>query len=213
MLQFFGFEEIPLFAAIGKMPFKDVDSLSDDAAPPANPSTPVKPTKAKAKAKGKAKGKPSPKPKSKASPKPRVGKGRTILEKMKREEPPTEPPNVLPTVTSPEVKKRGRPPKAEPKSGPVFKRPAAGGSKAGKGAGKDAGTPKKRPASAELSVCKYRYKANGTWGFKIGKKEVLRVPLFALVFCLGNSKEKHDGNIWVFPKIGIPQNRWFIKPP
>ena len=150
------------------MPFNDVDSLSDDAAQPANPSTPkAHDTKAKAKAKGKAKAKSSPKAKAKSSPKPRTRKGRTILEKMKREDP-VESSGVLPTATSPEVKKRGRPKaKAEPKTRP-FKRPAAGtagGSGEGKGAAKGAdstkakgGSTTKKPACAELSVCKYRYK-------------------------------------------------------
>ena len=124
----------------------DVDKLSDDEEAP-----PTRVPAPKAKGTGKGKNSAGAKSKPKAKPKPEG---------------------------------RGSPSKAAASSSLSLKRPAASATTS---AASHVGVKKKpaaavkpvlkKPAAATMvSVCKYLYKSNGVWGFKIGGREKLRAP-------------------------------------
>ena len=77
-----------------------------------------------------------------------------------------------------------------PKKKPM-KRPAAQTTPGGSGA-----SPMKKPAAAAkpFSVCKYFYKKDNTWGFKIHQKQVMLVPWLQI-------KQFNDSCKWLAKRI------------
>ena len=175
------------------MPLRDVSELSDDEPPalskdalPTDSET--KKGTAKPKKAGKAKAKPkSPKEVGRGRGRGRSGKamkrpasqGASPQKKGSKEEPqPTTPEPELAPAKRPASKEEPQPMAPEPqelapaKKATCLKRPAAANLEQFEG-----------PA-APAKIYKYRYSTNGTWGFKVNGREVIRVPKLQVRGCI-----------------------------